>query len=209
MPWKQVRASLSFFTITSLAIILGSIYFCVAPLYLNTVEKAAFANSLSALGNNLHPQVVTSFAPLSEDAYEEDRGIISATARNAFKESFITSEVYAITPRSSAKMLKRPSVDSVAFFQFQSGYDEYITIVDGRLPQYKDADTNDSSEISDEIEVAIGGLAADKLDIAAGDTIEISAFSGNTPSVITANVTAIIQPTDIKERYWVSKYSVP
>ena len=202
MPWKQVRASLSFFIITSLAIILGAIYFCVAPLYLNTVEKAAFANSLSALGNNLHPQVVTSFAPLSEDAYEEDRGIISATARNAFKESFISNEVYAITPRSSAKMLKRPGVDSVAFFQFQSGYDEYITIVSGKLPQYKDADTNDPPGVADQIQVAIGGLAADKLDIAAGDIIEIAAFSGNAPSIITANITAIIEPTDIEEQYW-------
>jgi hypothetical protein len=169
---------------------------------LNTVEKAAFANSLQDLGNNLHPQVVTSFAPLSENAYKEDRDIISSIAQNSFKGSFISNEVYATTPRSSATMLRRPSVDSVAFFQFLSGYDEYITIVDGTLPTHDQAYSSDSPIGPSEIKIAIGELAADKLDIGVGDIIEISAFSGRNYPTITANVTAIIAPRDINELYW-------
>ena len=193
MPWKQVRANLSFFIITSFALVLGAIYFCVAPLYLSTVEKAAFADSLDELGNNLHPQIVTSFAPLSESAYTQDRDTINSTAENSFSGSFIANEVYAVTPRSAATIVNRPGVDSVAFFQFQSGYDAHVDIIAGQLPAY---------DPEGAIQVAIGELAADKLNIKAGDMIEISSFHENDDLIITATVTSIITPVDINEMYW-------
>ena len=188
-----MRANLSFFIITSFALVLGAIYFCVAPLYLSTVEKAAFANSLDELGNNLHPQIVTSFAPLSESAYTQDRETINSTAESSFSGSFIGNEVYAVTPRSAATIVNRPGVDSVAFFQFQSGYDKHVDIIAGQLPSY---------DPEGAIQVAIGDLAADKLNIKAGDMIEISSFPGSDGSIITAIVTSIITPVDINEMYW-------
>ena len=193
MPWKQVRDNLSFFIITSFALVLGAIYFCIAPLYLSTVEKAAFANSLDELGNNLHPQIVTSFAPLSESPYIKDRGAINSAAKNSFTDSFIANEVYAVTPRSGATIVDRPGVDSVAFFQYQSGYDAHVNIIEGQLPVHHPGGA---------MQVAIGALAASKLNINAGDTIEIASFRSSDDSIITARVTSIITPVDINEMYW-------
>jgi ABC-type antimicrobial peptide transport system permease subunit len=87
-----------------------------------------------------------------------------------------------------------------AHFNFVSGVEEHIDIVDGRLP---DSVTSSSDTLN--LEVAVGAETAERLGISLGSQYDLHPFWREDIEPVHVTVVGIVQETDADEEFWVNE----
>ena len=193
---KQIRGGIPLFIISSLALIFSLMFFCLGPLYVRSLETVAFSRSLDALRNNLHPQIVSSFAPISQVTYETQREIVYDAGNKSFGGALLAHEVHVTTPIKSTVIERKQNLDASSIFQYRSGYDSKIEVKDGSLPQSYNAGY---------LEVAIGLRAAEKLGLTVGDSMRVTITNDSELEIIDTVITGVVEPIDIENSFWVGQ----
>ena len=165
----------------------------VGPLYLNTLERLAFSRTLSQMGNNLPPQVWTSFASFVPEEYRDARADVIDAAEGALGDAVVGQGIYVGTYLYDTITVDPAGLEAVTVFQYRSDYESHVRLVDGEFPK---------PTSSGPLEVAIGESAAQALHLSVGQTFHMqSRLPAPAPS-FDAVLVGVVAPHDLDETYW-------
>ena len=177
----------------SLGILLTATLSVLGPLYLNTVERLAFADYLERNSNNLDAMLATGFSSFEPEQFNGARDVILAAAQDTLGDALDRRGVYSTAFPIRAALTGTDESDVVATLTSRSLFDDKVHVVEGRRAQFA---------ASGPIEVMLGKQAADKTGFQIGQQFRLNSRLPPPAMPYDAVLVGIVEPVDPEERYW-------
>ena len=206
MVSRRVRANARLLFAVVIGAVLAAAIMSTTAIYTDAIRDLGLKFALKDRGQNAidyrlgsssqssHPDIYQKNQAFIQDAVDANLGhIVKGTPTSIGRSStFFPTEPGGTVPEDQG----RPR----AHFNFVSGVEDHIDVVDGRLP-----DTVSSLTGTPDLEVAIGAETAQRLDINLGDRFDLHPFWRDDLEPVHVTVVGIVQPKDPDEEFWVNE----
>ena len=193
LAWRQTRGKRALALIASLGILLTITLSVLGPLYLNTVQRLAFQDYLERNSSNLDPVIATNFSTFEPEQYNGTRNVILNAAQDTLGDAFDRHGIYSTSFSMRAEITDTDEQDAVSTLASRTAFDDKVSIVEGRRPQYV---------ASGPIEVILGRQAAEKTGFQVGQQFRLNPRLPPPAMPYDAVLVGIVEPVDPEERYW-------
>ena len=136
LVWRQTRGKRALALVASLGILLTATLSVLGPLYLNTVERLAFADYLERNSNNLDAMLATGFSSFEPEQFNGARDVILAAAQDTLGDALDRRGVYSTAFPIRAALTGTDESDVVATLTSRSLFDDKVHVVEGRRAQF-------------------------------------------------------------------------
>src|SRR3990172_306575 len=186
-----------------------------APLYSNAINDLGLSHSLREKRVELLDiQVYAPNYNVSYENYGDAQGIITQQISQNIRSVVRQEEKWIKSQEYFAGWADRPIPTGadrpVGFFHVFTNLEKHIKVVDGKLasPPPPGLTEADVARPDFAIEAMIGSQTAKKFDVGVGDGLVFIVGSGEAEKRMYIKLTAIIDPTDTEEEFWLLKTDV-
>jgi ABC-type multidrug transport system fused ATPase/permease subunit len=172
-------------------------------IYTDAIRDLGLAYAIRKSGPDNNNVLVRSTSQVSRpDVYQKNRGFIDSSERN-YLGPLLTGQTWA---GRSATFFPTPPGAAVSadegrprsHFQFLTGLDPHVRVVEGRMP----APTTATTAQAPQVEVALGAETARRLGIHVSDRFDAHPFWQPDIEPVHVVVVGLIEPLDQSEPYW-------
>lgn len=203
---RRVKANARLLLAVVIGAVLAAAIMSTTSIYTDAIRDLGLKYALSDRGqDSINFRLASSSQSSLPDVFAKNQGFIEEAADDHLGRildgeptSIGKSSTFFPTPPGGtvSEDQGRPR----AHFNFISGVEDHIDIVDGRLP-----DTVSSTSGTPDLEVAIGAETAERLGIALGTQYDLHPFWREDVEPVHVTVVGIVQETDPDEEYWVNE----
>lgn len=183
--------------------VLASALLSTTSIYTDAIRDLGLKFAVREAGaNTINPLVRSSSQTAESDTYRQNRDEIDALAARRFG-GLIDGQTYVgrsstFYPAPPGQPYAREDSRPRSHFQFLSGIQDHIEVVQGRWP----ADASFSGSGAPAFEVALGAATAALANVSIGESFDVYPFFDEKALPVRVTVVGFIEPLDPADPYW-------
>jgi ABC-type antimicrobial peptide transport system permease subunit len=202
---RRVAANGRLLAAVVIGAVLAAALMSTTSIYTDAIRDLGLSYAIRQRGpDKINMKVASNSRSSLQEGYEKDRDFIDGAARNAFgplikvkpTETGLSQTFFPTPPGGSVSPAEtRPRSN----LQFWSNLEPHVRVVEGRMP--RDTGPASINDPAPQIEAALGGATARRLNVKAGDRFDLHPFWTETEPVH-LTVVGIIDPIDANDPYF-------
>ena len=189
-------------SIIALGVLLATTLVAAVPIYLGSLHQMGLVNAVdSSPPTHLDLDVYTPYIPLQQSSLDQADSIVQRQIQRHLSGLAIDNTRYVKAPDfllslPGEEFTKAPELFD-AHFLYLTDIENHVTMVAGRMGG-KEVSRRDGQLL---VEAVAAERIATHYGLRVGDVVTLGP-SADAPTLISAQITGIIQPTDTGEQYW-------
>ena len=205
-PWrlvlKRTRSDWKLLSSIALGVLLATTLVAAIPIYLGSLHQMGLVNLVDrATPTQLDLDVYTPYIPLQQSSMDQADSIVQEQIQRHLSGLAIDNTRYVKAPDfllslPGEEFTKAPELFD-AHFMYLTDIEDHVTMVAGRMGG-KEVSRRDGRLL---VEAVAAQPIARHYGLNVGDIVTLGP-SADAPTLVSAKITGIIQPTDSAEQYW-------